>query len=34
MTGTSAVEGVAADIHGNVFGAEVGPRRLMKYVKN
>ena len=32
-TGTSAAEGVAADIDGNVFGAEVGPRRLMKYVK-
>lgn len=33
-TGTSAAEGVAADIHGNVYGAEVGPKRLMKYVRN
>jgi DNA-binding beta-propeller fold protein YncE len=33
-TGTSAAEGVAADAHGNIFGAEVGPKRLMKYVKN
>jgi sugar lactone lactonase YvrE len=29
---TSAAEGVAADSQGNVYGAEVGPRRLMKYV--
>jgi DNA-binding beta-propeller fold protein YncE len=33
-TGTSAAEGVAADAVGNVYGAEVGPKRLMKYVKN
>ncbi len=33
-TGTSAAEGVAADVMGNIFGAEVGPKRLMKYVKN
>jgi DNA-binding beta-propeller fold protein YncE len=33
-TGTSAAEGVAADAMGNVYGAEVGPKRLMKYVKN
>jgi DNA-binding beta-propeller fold protein YncE len=33
-TGTSAAEGVAADVNGNIFGAEVGPKRLMKYVKN
>jgi hypothetical protein len=33
-TGTSAAEGVAADAHGNIFGAEVGPKRLMKYVRN
>jgi DNA-binding beta-propeller fold protein YncE len=32
-TGTSAAEGVAADAMGNVYGAEVGPKRLMKYVK-
>jgi len=33
-TGTSAAEGVAADAQGNIYGAEVGPKRLMKYVKN
>jgi DNA-binding beta-propeller fold protein YncE len=33
-TGTSAAEGVAADANGNIFGAEVGPKRLMKYVRN
>jgi DNA-binding beta-propeller fold protein YncE len=33
-TGTSAAEGVAADPAGNIYGAEVGPKRLMKYVKN
>ena len=33
ITGTSAAEGVAADRDGNIFGAEVGPKRLMKYVK-
>ena len=33
-TGTSAAEGVAADAKGNIYGAEVGPKRLMKYVKN
>jgi DNA-binding beta-propeller fold protein YncE len=32
-TGTSAAEGVAADAIGNVYGAEVGPRRVMKYVR-
>jgi DNA-binding beta-propeller fold protein YncE len=30
--GTSAAEGVAADANGNIYGAEVGPKRLMKYV--
>jgi len=29
----SAAEGVAADAQGNVYGAEVGPRALKKYVK-
>ena len=24
---------VAADMHGNVYGAEVGPRQLVKYVR-
>jgi DNA-binding beta-propeller fold protein YncE len=33
-TGTSAAEGVAADAQGNVYGAEVGAKRLMKYVKS
>ena len=33
-TSTSAAEGVAADAKGNIYGAEVGPRRLMKYVRN
>ncbi|MDB5812394.1 MAG: hypothetical protein JWN94_4516 [Betaproteobacteria bacterium] len=31
-TGTSAAEGVAVDAKGNIFGAEVGPKRVMKYV--
>lgn len=33
-TGTSAAEGVAVDRDGNVYGAEVGPRGLKKYVRN
>jgi streptogramin lyase len=33
-TGSSAAEGVAADAMGNIYGAEVGPKRLMKYVGN
>ena len=32
-TNTSAAEGVAADAAGNVYGAEVGPRVLKRYVK-
>ncbi len=32
-TGTSAAEGVAADAAGNVYGAEVGPKRMMKYMR-
>ena len=32
-TGTSAAEGVAADSQGNIYGAEVGPRALKKYVR-
>jgi len=32
-TNTSAAEGVAADAAGNVYGAEVGPRALKKYVR-
>ena len=30
---TSAAEGVAADAQGNVYGAEVGPKDVKKYVK-
>ena len=30
---SSAAEGVAVDHEGNVYGAEVGPRDLKKYVK-
>jgi sugar lactone lactonase YvrE len=33
-TGTSAAEGVAVDRQGNVWGAEVGPRGVKKYVRN
>jgi sugar lactone lactonase YvrE len=33
FTGTSAAEGVAVDAQGNIYGAEVGPKRLMRYVK-
>ena len=32
-TTTSAAEGVTADAAGNIYGAEVGPKRLMRYVK-
>lgn len=32
-SGTSAAEGVAVDALGNIYGAEVGPRMLRKYVK-
>jgi hypothetical protein len=31
--GTSAAEGVAVDAKGNIYGAEVGPMALKKYVK-
>jgi len=30
---TSAAEGVAVDAHGNIYGAEVGPRALKRYIK-
>jgi sugar lactone lactonase YvrE len=33
LPATSISEGVAADAQGNVFGAEVGPKDLKKYVK-
>jgi len=32
-TTTSAAEGVTADARGNIFGAEVGPKRVMEYTK-
>jgi streptogramin lyase len=32
-SGTWVAEGVAVDSAGNVYGAEVGPRKLQKYVK-
>jgi hypothetical protein len=31
--GSSSSEGVAVDRQGNVYGAEVGPRDMKKYVK-
>ena len=33
VTGTSAAEGVAADTKGVIYGAEVGPKDVKKYVK-
>ena len=33
MTGTLAAEGVAVDAAGNIYGAEVGPRKVQKYIK-
>ena len=32
-SGTSAAEGVAVDDAGNIYGAEVGPRAIKKYVR-
>ena len=32
-SGTSAAEGIAVDAMGNVYGAEVGPRMLRKYIR-
>jgi sugar lactone lactonase YvrE len=32
-SGTSGAEGVAVDAMGNVYGAEVGPRMLRKYIR-
>jgi len=32
-TATSAAEGVTADAKGNIYGAEVGPRALKRYIK-
>jgi hypothetical protein len=31
--GTLAAEGVAVDSQGVIYGAEVGPRKLQRYVK-
>jgi hypothetical protein len=31
--GTLAAEGVAADAAGNIYGAEVGPRQVVKYTR-
>ena len=33
FTGTSAAEGVAVDSAGNIYGAEVGPKAVKKYVR-
>jgi DNA-binding beta-propeller fold protein YncE len=33
LKGTSAAEGVAADAKGNVYGGEVGPRQLVKHIR-
>jgi DNA-binding beta-propeller fold protein YncE len=33
LKGTSAAEGVAADARGNVYGGEVGPRQLVKHIR-
>ncbi len=33
-SGTSGAEGVAVDAAGNIYGAEVGPRALKKYVRH
>ena len=32
-SGTSGAEGVAADAQGNIYGAEVGPRQMVKYTR-
>ena len=32
-SGTSGAEGVAVDAEGNIYGAEVGPRAIKKYVR-
>ena len=33
-SGTSGAEGVAVDAEGNIYGAEVGPRTVKKYVRS
>jgi sugar lactone lactonase YvrE len=32
-SGTSAAEGIAVDAYGNLYGAEVGPRQMRKYIR-
>jgi hypothetical protein len=32
-SGTLAAEGVAVDSQGNIYGAEVGPHKVQKYVR-
>ena len=32
-SGTLAAEGVAVDRDGNIYGAEVGPQKVQKYVR-
>jgi len=32
-SGTSGAEGIAVDVHGNLYGAEVGPRQMRKYTR-
>jgi hypothetical protein len=31
--GTTAAEGVAVDLDGNIYGAEVGPEQVVKYTR-
>jgi DNA-binding beta-propeller fold protein YncE len=33
LKGTSAAEGIAVDAQGSIYGAEVGPRQLVKHVR-
>ena len=33
LKGSSGAEGLAVDAKGNVYGAEVGPRRITKHVR-
>ena len=33
LKGTSAAEGIAVDARGNIYGAEVGPRQMVKHVR-
>ncbi|MCG8467768.1 MAG: hypothetical protein MJB57_06095, partial [Gemmatimonadetes bacterium] len=32
-SGTSGAEGIAVDAYGDLYGAEVGPRQMRKYMK-